>query len=29
MPGWDGTLSPEEIEAVVDYQRTVLSAGDG
>lgn len=29
MPGWDGTLTPEEIEAVVDYQRTVLSAGDG
>ena len=27
MPGWEGTLSDEEIEAVVDYERSVLSAG--
>ena len=25
MPGWDGTLSDEEIDAVVDYERDVLS----
>jgi polyvinyl alcohol dehydrogenase (cytochrome) len=25
MPGWEGTLSDEQIEAVVDHQRTVLS----
>lgn len=25
MPGWDGRLSDEEIEAVVDYERSVLS----
>jgi polyvinyl alcohol dehydrogenase (cytochrome) len=31
MPGWDGRLSDEEIEAVVDYERSVLSsdADDG
>ena len=29
MPGWDGTLSDEEIEAVVAYERDVLSAGAG
>jgi polyvinyl alcohol dehydrogenase (cytochrome) len=29
MPGWEGTLSDEEIEAVVDYEREVLSAGPG
>ena len=30
MPGWDGTLSDEEIDAVVDYERSVLSdAADG
>jgi polyvinyl alcohol dehydrogenase (cytochrome) len=27
MPGWEGTLSAEEIEAVVEYERTVLSGG--
>ena len=27
MPGWDDTLSDEEIEAVVDYERTVLDGG--
>jgi mono/diheme cytochrome c family protein len=27
MPSWDDTLSPEEIDAVVDYQRSVLSDG--
>jgi mono/diheme cytochrome c family protein len=27
MPGWSGTLSPDEIEAVVDYEREVLSPG--
>ena len=27
MPGWDGTLSDEEIEAVVEYERTVLDGG--
>jgi polyvinyl alcohol dehydrogenase (cytochrome) len=29
MPGWSGSLSAEEIEAVVDYERTVLSRGGG
>ena len=29
MPGWDGTLADEEIEAVVDYERTVLSGDAG
>jgi polyvinyl alcohol dehydrogenase (cytochrome) len=29
MPGWTDTLSEEEIAAVVDYQREVLSPGDG
>jgi mono/diheme cytochrome c family protein len=29
MPGWDDDLTAEEIEAVVDYQRTVLARGDG
>lgn len=27
MPAWSGTLSDEEIQAVVDYQREVLSEG--
>ena len=27
MPGWAGTLTEEEIGAVVDYERTVLAAG--
>jgi polyvinyl alcohol dehydrogenase (cytochrome) len=27
MPGWEGTLTEEEIQAVVDYERTVLAAG--
>ncbi|HMG42836.1 MAG TPA: PQQ-binding-like beta-propeller repeat protein [Acidimicrobiales bacterium] len=27
MPGWNGTLTEEEIQAVVDYQRSVLSDG--
>lgn len=27
MPGWEGSLSDEEIEAVVDYERDVLSKG--
>ena len=27
MPGWDATLSDEEIEAVVEYERTVLDGG--
>jgi cytochrome c551 len=27
MPGWEGTLSAEEMEAVVEYERTVLSGG--
>ena len=29
MPGWAGRLSAEEIEAVVEYERTVLSRGGG
>jgi len=29
MPGWDAGLSPEEIEAVVDYERSVLSESRG
>ncbi|MGH9230848.1 MAG: PQQ-binding-like beta-propeller repeat protein [Acidimicrobiales bacterium] len=29
MPGWDASLSPEEIEAVVDYERSVLSESRG
>jgi polyvinyl alcohol dehydrogenase (cytochrome) len=29
MPGWDAGLSPEEIEAVVDYERSVLSEPRG
>jgi outer membrane protein assembly factor BamB len=29
MPGWAGSLSAEEIEAVVEYERTVLSRGGG
>jgi polyvinyl alcohol dehydrogenase (cytochrome) len=29
MPGWDDDLTAEEIETVVDYQRTVLARGDG
>jgi mono/diheme cytochrome c family protein len=29
MPGWSGSLSAEEIEAVVEYERTVLSRGGG
>lgn len=30
MPGWDGTLSGDEIDAVVDYERSVLSdSADG
>jgi polyvinyl alcohol dehydrogenase (cytochrome) len=29
MPGWDGTLTDEEIEAVVAYERDVLSGGGG
>jgi outer membrane protein assembly factor BamB len=29
MPGWEDDLTAEEIEAVVDYQRTVLARGDG
>jgi polyvinyl alcohol dehydrogenase (cytochrome) len=29
MPGWEDDLSPEEIEAVVDYERTVLADGHG
>jgi polyvinyl alcohol dehydrogenase (cytochrome) len=29
MPGWEDDLTAEEIEAVVDYQRTVLAGGDG
>jgi polyvinyl alcohol dehydrogenase (cytochrome) len=29
MPGWAGSLSAEEIDAVVDYERTVLSRGGG
>ena len=29
MPGWDGTLSDEEIEAVVAYERDVLSGDAG
>lgn len=28
MPAWEDELTPEEIEAVVDYERTVLAAGD-
>lgn len=27
MPAWEDILSPEEIEAVVDYERTQLSNG--
>jgi polyvinyl alcohol dehydrogenase (cytochrome) len=27
MPGWGDTMSPDEIEAVVDYEREVLSPG--
>jgi hypothetical protein len=27
MPGWVGTLTEDEIQAVVDYERTVLAAG--
>jgi mono/diheme cytochrome c family protein len=29
MPGWDGSLSDEEIEAVVEYERLVLSEAAG
>jgi polyvinyl alcohol dehydrogenase (cytochrome) len=29
MPGWEDDLTAEEIEAVVDHQRTVLAEGDG
>jgi mono/diheme cytochrome c family protein len=29
MPAWEGTLTDEEIEAVVDYERDVLSQGPG
>jgi quinohemoprotein ethanol dehydrogenase len=29
MPAWEDTLSDEEIEAVVDYERDVLSGGSG
>ena len=29
MPDWAGSLSAEEIEAVVEYERTVLSRGGG
>ena len=29
MPAWEGTLTDEEIEAVVDYEREVLSQGQG
>jgi polyvinyl alcohol dehydrogenase (cytochrome) len=29
MPSWEGTLSDDEIEAVVDYERRELSAGPG
>ncbi len=29
MPAWEGTLTDEEIEAVVDYERDVLSQGSG
>ncbi|MGH9191157.1 MAG: PQQ-binding-like beta-propeller repeat protein [Acidimicrobiales bacterium] len=29
MPGWDASLSREEIEAVVDYERSVLSESRG
>jgi cytochrome c551 len=29
MPGWEDDLTAEEIEAVVDYQHTVLAEGDG
>jgi mono/diheme cytochrome c family protein len=29
MPAWEGTLTDEEIEAVVDYEREVLSPGQG
>jgi polyvinyl alcohol dehydrogenase (cytochrome) len=29
MPAWEDDLTAEEIEAVVDYQRTVLAEGDG
>jgi polyvinyl alcohol dehydrogenase (cytochrome) len=28
MPPWQGTLSPEEIEAVVDYERQLADGGD-
>ncbi len=28
MPAWDGNLTAEEIEAVVDYEREVLSVGE-
>jgi polyvinyl alcohol dehydrogenase (cytochrome) len=28
MPGWEGDLTPEEIEAVVDYERSELASGD-
>jgi mono/diheme cytochrome c family protein len=28
MPGWEDDLTPAQIDAVVDYQRTEL-AGDG
>jgi polyvinyl alcohol dehydrogenase (cytochrome) len=27
MPGWEGTLTEEEIQAVVEYERTVLAGG--
>ncbi len=27
MPGWEETLSAEQIEAVIEYQRSVLSEG--
>jgi cytochrome c551 len=27
MPGWEGDLTEEEIDAVVDYERTVLAGG--
>jgi polyvinyl alcohol dehydrogenase (cytochrome) len=29
MPGWDGTLSDDEIDAVVEYERSVLSETAG
>ncbi len=29
MPGWDGTLTDEEIDAVVAYERDVLSVDAG